>query len=206
MGNNFDEKAATWDENPRRIELIEKVWNVIDKQLTLSKDTKVLDYGCGTGLLGYKFIDRVGQVTFCDTSQGMLEQVEKKRDFYGYENVKTLFSDFVVDDVLAKQFDLIVSMLVLHHVEDLDLLLKKLAHSLNDGGLFCWIDLDEEDGSFHSDNTGIHHFGFRKERVETLFRNNGFKTEFYSLDVEYTREREEGILRFPMFIAIGRKS
>lgn len=53
MGNSFDNRAATWDENPSRIELVENVSKLINSKINLQKTDEILDYGCGTGLLGY---------------------------------------------------------------------------------------------------------------------------------------------------------
>lgn len=31
MVNSFDDKAATWDENPRRIKLVENIWKELER-------------------------------------------------------------------------------------------------------------------------------------------------------------------------------
>lgn len=204
-GNSFDDKAATWDVNPDRHKLMSDVWSVIEKNLSLAASHTVLDYGSGTGLMGYRFINKVKAVTFCDTSEGMLNEVAKKRDAYGYRNVKLLNSDFVNDPLPDEKFDLLVSMLVLHHIEKLDVLLAKFNQVLRSGGHFCWIDLDEEDGDFHSNNDGIAHFGFSQMQVETLLTNSGFKVKFFDLGSTYRKETANGERFFPIFVAIAQK-
>lgn len=205
MGNSFDENAATWDENPRRLKLVEKVWDTIGNQLDFVKIQHVLDYGCGTGLLGFKMVEKTETVTFCDTSSGMLEQVKKKQEYYGYSNVKIIQTDFTTEQVELPRVDLIVSMLVLHHVEEVEKLLNRFQNHLNQDGLFCWIDIDQEDGSFHDDNTGIHHFGFSREQVTELLTKAGFKIEFFNLDLHVEKDRDGLIEPYPLFIAIGKK-
>jgi ubiquinone/menaquinone biosynthesis C-methylase UbiE len=204
-GNSFDEKAASWDENPNRTKLVEQVWELIKRTLDFNTIDKVLDYGSGTGLLGYKAVKTSKEVCFCDNSSGMLEQVQKKSDFYGYQNVKIIKTDFITDDLPDERYDLILSMLVLHHVENINLLLSKFNQILNPGGMFCWIDLDQEDGTFHSDNTGIAHFGFSKERIEKLLQANGFIFDFYTCELTYPKETVDGVRHFPIFVSIGRK-
>ena len=54
MCNNFDENAASWDDKPGRIVLSKKVWKIISDYLGKSELDQVLDYGCGTGLLGFQ--------------------------------------------------------------------------------------------------------------------------------------------------------
>lgn len=205
MGNTFDDNAATWDEKPDRIERAIRVWNVLNTQLDFSKIQHVMDYGCGTGLLGYQMIDMADRITFCDTSKRMLEQVEMKRDAKGYQNVKTLFADLTQDDISEDKFDLIVSMLVLHHVEAIEKLLESFYQILNKGGKFAWIDLDEEDGSFHHFDNTIPHNGFSKSRLEELMKKFGFKVVFYSTEVTIFKEIEGGFKEFPLFVMIAEK-
>ena len=204
-GNSFDIKAATWDVNPDRLELTDKVWALLEKYVDLKEAQHVLDYGCGTGLLGYRFVNTASEVTFCDTSEGMLAEVGKKRDFFGYQNVKLLNSDFVIDPVDSAQFNTVVSMLVLHHIEKLDVLLKQIHKSLKPGGVFCWIDLDEEDGTFHSNNDGIAHFGFSQQKVEHLLKDSGFKINYFDSGLKYRKETAKGERFFPIFLAVAQK-
>ncbi|MBN2261333.1 MAG: class I SAM-dependent methyltransferase [Prolixibacteraceae bacterium] len=202
-GNSFDIKAATWDVNPDRLELTDKVWALIEKYVDLNEVQSVLDYGCGTGLLGYRFVDSAAEVTFCDTSEGMLAEVAKKRDIFGYQNVKLLKSDFVNEDVIAGRFNMVASMLVLHHIEKLDVLLKQIRKSLKPGGIFCWIDLDEEDGTFHSNNDGIAHFGFSQQKVERLISHSGFEMKHFDSSLKYRKETAKGERFFPIFVAVA---
>lgn len=206
MGNSFDEKAAVWDENPQRLELVEKIWAIIKNEIDFRPIKKVLDYGCGTGLLGYKTVELVERVCFCDTSAGMLEQVKKKRDFYAYSNVDILQSDFVTDAIPNQQFNLILSMMVIHHVTNISHLLKKFNELLDRNGLFCWIDLDQEDGSFHSDNSTIPHFGFSRKEIDDYLKESGFKQIFYSTELFMERESENGLRNFPIFILLAQKA
>ena len=48
----FDQSAATWDAEPRRIELMKAVGEAILREAQPTNDMDVLDYGCGTGLIG----------------------------------------------------------------------------------------------------------------------------------------------------------
>ena len=206
MGNSFDEKAATWDENPRRIKLVEKVWNVLQNEIDFDQVRTVLDYGCGTGLLGYKMVNEVDHIYFCDTSIPMLEQVKLKKEFYKHDNVQILNADFTVEIPEIKPVDLIVSMLVLHHVKDIDKLIKSFTPVLNANGMFCWVDLDKEDGSFHDDNTGIHHFGFSKDELRNYLEKNGFEIEFYNKQLFVAKDRDGDIQKYPLFVLMAKKT
>ena len=185
MENSFDTRAVNWDENPRRIELIDHATKLIFKEINIDKNQSVLDYGCGTGLLGYNLVEKAGNVTFCDSSSGMLEQVEKKRAFYGY--------------------NMIFSMLVLHHVKNIPALLEKFYNHLEEEGLFCWIDLDKEDGSFHNGDP-IPHQGFEKEYLYQSVKESGFEPFYYSTELSMTREVNGITRKYPIFILLSKKS
>ena len=46
---------------------------------------------------------------------------------------------------------------------------------LHNNGTIALADLDSEDGSFHSENTGVHHFGFDREEIVSWAKSAGFK-------------------------------
>lgn len=206
MGNTFDEQAATWDERPDRKKRAEDVWKVLERQLNFDHIKHVLDYGSGTGLLGYHMIELIDRITFCDTSKPMLEQVKKKQEAYSYQNVKTLWADFTRDQLPEDKFDLIVSMLVLHHVEAIDQLLEAFNKVLNKGGQFAWIDLDEEDGSFHHHDTSIPHMGFSKTRLNELMQKHGFSMNFYSTELTIKKEIDGEFREYPLFVMVAEKN
>ena len=87
-------------------------------------------------------------------------------------------------------FDLAVSLLVLHHVEDTAAALAAIRRPARPGGRIAMSDLDTEDGTFHSaEAEGIHHLGFDRTALGELARNAGF------VDVEIPhrdRDRRRG--------------
>lgn len=203
--NIFDQKAKTWDDNPERIKLVEKVWETISANIDFNKIHHAIDYGSGTGLLGFKAINHVESMTFCDTSDGMLDQVNNKIKYYGHLNAKTLKADFSNGQLPSKKFELIMTMLVLHHVHKLAKILANFNKLLQPGGYISIIDLENEDGSFHSDNTGVAHFGFHKQEIINLIEKNGFKVDYYSNHLNMNKKHPEGNKKFQLFALIARK-
>ena len=61
--------------------------------------------------------------------------------------------------------DLVVSSMVLHHLPDVAAAFRRLRACLSVGGWIAVADLDAEDGSFHSDRTGVFHNGFDRQTV-----------------------------------------
>ena len=87
---DFDTKAEAWDAHTARVKRAEKIYDSIAAEISIHASDRVLDFGCGTGLLGFHFINAVTRVTFADTSAGMLEQVRKKAELLPKGKADTL--------------------------------------------------------------------------------------------------------------------
>jgi hypothetical protein len=71
--------------------------------------------------------------------------------------------------------------MTIHHLEDIIALFEKLYSMVKVGGFIAIADLDSEDGSFHSDNTGVHHHGFDREALQLIAEDVGFKDVKFDL-------------------------
>ena len=97
---------------------------------------RVLDFGCGTGLLSELLIgraDRIGadEILAVDTSPEMLAQLDRKIAHHGWTTIST--SSQLPD---GAPFDLIVCSSVLGFVDDLDATVEQLAGLLAPDGVF----------------------------------------------------------------------
>jgi len=104
---------------------------------SLTHAKKVLDIGAGTGLFS-QFVSDVRpdlHFTLADLSSEMLKVARQR--FAGESNFEFIEIDFSKDPLPGK-FDLIISSLAIHHLEDTDKakLYKSVYKALNDGGLF----------------------------------------------------------------------
>ncbi|MBX0310604.1 MAG: class I SAM-dependent methyltransferase, partial [Sulfurihydrogenibium sp.] len=172
--NRFDMAALTWDEKPARVNLAKNVAEKIKELVPLNQNMKVLDFGCGTGLLSFFLQPYVGEITGIDTSKGMIEVFDKKIKENQIKNMKCFNLD-IHTDKLPEKYDLIVSSMVFHHIKDVSQILKILYGYLNEGGYIAIADLVKEDGSFHDDNEGVEHFGFEIQEMENKLKEVGFK-------------------------------
>ena len=77
MSDFFDNAAKEWDTKHQRVAQAKAIAQIIEQTIPLTRATKALEFGCGTGLLGFNLIEKVGEITFSDTSHGMLSEVEK---------------------------------------------------------------------------------------------------------------------------------
>lgn len=169
----FEVKSKSWDMEDRRVQNAKSIADFIVKNIRLSRKMEIVDFGAGTGLLSYFLAPYIAKIVAVDNSPSMLEKFkEKQTDFAcDTEIIKGELSEIAVE----KKFDGIVSSMTLHHIGDIGTLFSDFYRILNPGGFIAIADLDKEDGSFHTDNTGVHHYGFDRHLLETIAQNTGFK-------------------------------
>ena len=155
--NEWDDFATEWDVNDDVREYSEKAFHSWVKKVApaipdLSK-CRVLDFGCGTGLLAEKLAENCGQVVAVDSSLKMVEVLDRKVEQSGTKNIVT--SDITVNattgkdhPLFASKFDLIVASSVCSFLTDYESTLHDLSSLMNPGGWFVqwdWIsDMPEE--------------------------------------------------------------
>lgn len=171
---HFDSAAQTWD-TEEIIKRNEALAQKIKKHLTQPMG-RLLDFGCGTGLLLSHFINQANELVGIETSQGMLVQFNER--FQGVHSVKSFAINLEHESLppTIGFFDVVVTAMAFHHLKKPQLVLKKLKEHLNAKGIVFVIDLGEEDGTFHPDNQGmgVQHFGFSKETLESWSQDIGF--------------------------------
>jgi predicted TPR repeat methyltransferase len=197
----FDERARDWD-TPDRMERAAAMAEVIRRHVPVPPAGRIIDLGAGTGLLGLALHGDAGTLVLAEPSSGMREVAEAKVAAARIPNVEVVPFDLGAAIGPGEPFDLAVSLLVLHHVEDTTAVLATVHGLLRQGGWMALADLDAEDGTFHDpDAQGIHHHGFAREHVEALARAAGF-TDVATHDA-MSIDREDG--RFPLFLLVGRR-
>ena len=169
----FAEKSKSWDMNSKRVGNAKSIAEAIQKDIELKPAMKLMDFGAGTGLLSYFIAPFVDTIVMVDNSPSMLEKFKEKASEF---ECKTEIREVDLSrTTLDEKFDGIISSMTVHHVEDQKALFTKFYNMLEYGGFIAIADLDSEDGTFHSDNTGVFHFGFDRESVEQVAKEVGFK-------------------------------
>lgn len=204
---DFDREAGTWDENLGRVKLAHCVMESILGSIPVSADMDVIDYGCGTGLLLLGIQPHVNSIVGLDSSAGMLSVLDRKLADEGVVNVRTMRVDLEKETLPDLHVDMIVSGMTMHHVQDVDRVIGRLADMLHDGGYLAIADLDSEDGSFHGDNTGIAHFGFDRDALTLVLESAGFENIRNITACTVPKEVPgKGLREFSVFLMTAQKS
>lgn len=204
MTQDFDARATTWDDDPVKAARAAEVARQIRERVQMDSRSEVLDFGSGTGLLGFHFLPFVASVTFADPSEGMLAQVGVKLREGGHHNGRTLHLD---PDAIAlpQRYGAIVSLMTLHHVATPSAVVRLLAEALEPGGWLALCDLETEDGTFHDDRDADVHHGFDPDALVTLVEGFGLERARASSAWVMRLERPEGVREYPLFLLTARR-
>lgn len=202
----FDQAAATWDDEPRRVRLADEITAAILGSVRITPHMEVLDYGCGTGLITLRLQPLVRSITGADTSGGMLEALREKARSRSVENVRIVKLDPEGGGGIPGRFHLIVCGMTLHHVPDVASLLQDFSRLLLPGGVLAVADLDAEDGSFHGDKISSIHAGFERGAMGDMLRKAGFVDIRDATAATIEKRAETGETRkYSVFLMTARK-
>jgi ubiquinone/menaquinone biosynthesis C-methylase UbiE len=197
---SFDERATTWDDDPGMRERAELFATAIRAAVPLDRSVQLLEYGAGTGLVTQALRDVVGPVTLADSSAGMREVIATKIAAGAIPDARVWEVDLSTDPVPDEEFDVVVTVLALHHVVELEPVLSAFAALLTDGGHLGIVDFDEEDGSLHGEGFVGHH-GFDRDALRVTLEQTGFA------DVRFDTCHQivKGDVAYPVFLATCRR-
>src|SRR3954468_21313954 len=172
----FDDAAASWDDDAGHEERQGAGAPATEEAVTLSPQMRAVDVGAGTGRLSILLADLVGSVVVTDPSAGMVQVARKRIAEAGLSDRLRAVQADLTTDRLDGTYDVVWSSMALHHVQDLQGLLRSVAGLLVDGGRLCIADLDEDpDGAFHADKVDFDgHHGFDRHRLTEQLRSVGF--------------------------------
>ena len=78
VSNEFDNKARGWDKESihweRSKAIAERIINIIPE----TQKMNALDYGAGTGILGFMLSDKFSEITLMDNSEEMFKVIQEK--------------------------------------------------------------------------------------------------------------------------------
>ena len=204
---NFDERARDWDKDPSRVERSGIFANEILKFLGETKPGNALEFGCGTGIVSFTLKDRFNSITLADNSEGMIRVLSEKIKNEGISNMKPLCVDIFKEKNRLSGFDILYTLLTLHHIKDIGETFKLFNTALNPGGYLFIGDVVTEDGSFHHQHPEFDgHKGFDPEELKKILILNGFLIKSDSIFHEIEREDNQQIKKYPLFLIICQKN
>jgi 2-polyprenyl-3-methyl-5-hydroxy-6-metoxy-1,4-benzoquinol methylase len=203
---DFDNEAQDWDNDPMKIERAVVFAKEINEFIKPDKTLNALEFGCGTGLLSFQLKDFFKTITLADNSEGMIKVLGEKIVKEGIDNFKPLHIDSLESDLKIKKYDVIYTLMTLHHIADVNNIVKVFNSILKRGGYLCIADLVKEDGSFHSDHDNFNgHNGFDRNELKDILSNNGFSVEYFKICFEIVKQFDDKNKKYPLFLMIGKK-
>lgn len=195
----FQYKSHNYEEDKNRVNNVENIAESIKQNIVFNKTMHIMDFGSGTGLLLEKIASLVNKITAVDISKSMNEQLEVKRENLGCD------LDIIDMDLskskLDQNFDGIISSMTMHHVKDVKNMFDNFYSMIINNGFIAIADLDLEDGSFHTEDTGVFHFGFDRKQFLNFAKKAGFRElKTISASIAY---KPYG--KFPIFLLLGYK-
>lgn len=199
----FDSRAREWDKDPVKIERAKKfareVKHVIE---TGSKESlTALEFGCGTGQVSFFLKDIFREIHLIDTSEGMLEVLHEMIRNHQIHNMFPRLRDILHDGLGMENPDVIYTLMSLHHIEELQKVLKLFTDNLSANGYLIIGDLVKEDGSFHDHAPDFKgHNGFSRQQLLEMLEPAGLKEVVYKEFFSITKKYENGTTKdFPLF-------
>ena len=195
----FEHKAGNYEQDEDRVTNVENIANSILDNVHFDKGMSIMDFGSGTGLLLERVAPFVKKITAVDISSSMNKQLNEKRKYLGCE-LEIIEMD-LSKTKLEKKFDGIISSMTMHHIENIQAMFNDFYSLLNENGFIAIADLDSEDGSFHTEDTGVFHFGFDRK----IFLNTAVAAGFRNVKITTASIDHKPQGDYPVFLLTGNK-
>ncbi len=201
----FDQRAATWDENPMHWDRSKAIAEEIIKFIPLKPSMNALEFGAGTGILSFMLKDYLREITLMDNSIEMLKMTNAKIEKSKASNLKTIHFELEKNEYSENRFDFIFTQMVLHHVDYIEGIIARFNRLLNPKGYIAIADLYPEDGTFH--DAGFDgHKGFEVEHLSKLLAENGFENINHKQCFVINKPLPHGgTKQFPIFLLTANK-
>ncbi len=149
MSDSWDAAAEEWDTDVAvrayAAAAMGSLEQVLDDCGLALENAVVCDFGCGTGLLTEQLVSSVASIDAIDTSQAMLDVLERKAVDHGWSDVTT------ATEIPASSgpHDLVVCSSVCSFLDDYPGTVTRLAGLLRPGGVFVQWDWERVPGGDH---------------------------------------------------------
>jgi len=196
----FDLLAMDWD-TERRINRAEIITDEIKENIEIKKEFIALDFGCGTGLLSFNLHKYFKRIDLVDSSKGMINRLNEKIKKSKISNMNPIHFDFTMNLELDKKYNVIYSSMALHHINNINLIIKKFYNLLSENGTLCIIDLNTVSEIFHkeeSEFTG--HHGFEILKLNEILKNSNFTNVTTKTFYHSEKKTDQEVVPYSLFM------
>ncbi len=195
----FQNKSKDYEKDENRVNNVLNIAESVKRNIKFDRSMHIMDFGSGTGLLLEEIAPLVSKITAVDISESMNKELVTKK-----ENLECELEIVQLDltrSGIDKKFDGIISSMTMHHIKDIQSMFNNFYTLLNENGFLAIADLDLEDGSFHTEDTGVFHFGFDRNEFINSAKEAGFK----NLKIESASVAYKPHGGYPIFLLTGYK-
>ena len=128
LAKNWDKPGVSLGANDLKIIGLSKKY--------LNPNSVVLDYGCATGSIALEIASLTKEVHGIDISSNMVEIAKTKADERNIKNVGFTWAAIFDESLGNESFDVILSLSILHLVEDSAQVMDRVNRLLKPGGIF----------------------------------------------------------------------
>jgi len=182
MSDNWDDYAKEWDTNSDAISYSKKAYESLIKETNI-KGKRILDFGCGTGLLTEKLSPLAHHIVAIDTSSKMISALLSKKLPNVSALSKPLTSELIMNNsIFSNKFDVVVASSVFSFIPNYDSILKLLKSLLvSDGLLIQWDWLSPDSNP---------DFGLSETAIEQSLNKAGFTQVVLTKPFSLTTEKD----------------
>lgn len=167
----FGQVGGAWDDV--RGELFGVGFTPIALLGLLDPDWTIADLGCGTGDASERLAPLVKRIIAVDQSEPMLAAARIRLS--RFDNVEFRLGDLESPPIDDASVDAAVALLVVHHIERVDVALDQMNRVLKPGGVALLVDMFAHDRAEYRRTMGHKHLGFTSEHIAGLLGSAGFE-------------------------------
>jgi len=191
--DTFSQKALVWDANPQVVALADRFAAELERIVPDPAGLAMLEFGCGTGLVGLRYAARAASLDLVDTSPAMLGVLRGKAGA-GAPGVRVHEAGIADPTIGRASVDWLISNMALHHVADIPALLARWREIVKPGGRVTIGELEAESGTFHAPEV-VPHNGFEPRELAKVFQDAGFTGVETHTFITVPREDNDGVVR-----------